>query len=123
MNLINLAISLATIIFHLNNSNCYKIKRDQTWENQSYITCKIRPHFESFKCNNFLSVICIVSKMSSYMQISMRNSINQQSLDSAYRTGDMYHNTNKCINFCVDKICTCFPRPSHKLKTVMCTLL
>ena len=38
-------------------------------------TRKILPDFESLKCNNFLSVICIVSKMSSCMQKSMRNSI------------------------------------------------
>ena len=33
MNLINLAISLH---FDLNNSNCYKIKCGQAWENRSY---------------------------------------------------------------------------------------
>ena len=45
MNLINLVISLATIIFDLNNSNVTStvtiIKHDQAWENQSYIHAKL----------------------------------------------------------------------------------
>ena len=45
---------------------------------QSVVTLVIQkfwPDFENLKCNNFLSVIQIVSKMSSYMQKSMRNVI------------------------------------------------
>ena len=47
-------------------------------ENQSYIyTCKISPDFESLKCNNFLSVICIVSKLSSYSYAEIHDEFNR----------------------------------------------
>ena len=58
--------------------------------------------FESLKCNNFLSVIHIISKVSSYMRKSMRNSLKLTDIDtyilhSTYRTGDKCHNMNKYI--------------------------
>ena len=54
--------------------------------------------FGSIKGNKFLSVIHIVSKILSYMHISMKNSIElTEWIAHMHRTGDTCHKMNKCF--------------------------
>ena len=100
--------------FQTRSSNvqaCYKLKM---WLGLGMLvlsTCKIWPDFESLKCNNFLSVIRLVSTMSSIIYAEIHEEFNKTSRFWIAHT-EQEMGPIIWANVFVDK--TCFPRPGHK---------
>ena len=105
------SLCFLTFIVAINSYSPFEIRNCDQMGKPVLSTCKIWPDFESLKCNNFLSVISIMSKMSSFMQIKIHTQFNiANRFWIAYTEQEIGAIIYTSV-FCVDK--THFPRPSH----------